>query len=98
MLHWGAQPIHDFISNNQWQTMDSYLQVTVLAVDVAATSTITTLRTSIKSTALPRIIWPGRQVNGVLFSTGQNQGLSSLGLACMILILSCNVLVSQGLF
>lgn len=49
MSYWGPQPILDFMSNSQLQTLAPPSRPTTLAVDVAAASGITTLVTSVMS-------------------------------------------------
>lgn len=53
MSYWGPQPILDFMSNHQWQTSAPSSRPTTLAVDVAATSGITTLVTSVMAVPGP---------------------------------------------
>lgn len=48
---WGPQPILDFMSNSQLQTSAPPLRPMTLAINVAATSGITTLVTSVTSVA-----------------------------------------------
>ncbi|KAJ0104081.1 hypothetical protein J7T55_007007 [Diaporthe amygdali] len=49
MSNWGAQPILDFMSNGQWQSQTATLPLlsATPSVDMAATSSITTLVTSV---------------------------------------------------
>lgn len=100
MSYWGAQPIVDFMSNSQWQTVDSPPQTTMLAVDVAASSPITTLRTSFMPTALPTAARSERRpIPTAVASAAGNAGLfSSFGFVYSLLVSCSAVLLSQDLF
>lgn len=91
MVHWGPQPILDFMSNSQWQTSAPPLQLTPLAVDVAAASGVTTLVTSVTAASSST---SSRKTGSVGFSTSMAasgaEKLPSCNLVFQIVItLSC---------
>lgn len=95
MSHWAAQPILDFMSNSQWQTETSPPQATMLAVDAAASSTITTLRTSFMPTAFPTAArCERRAVSAAVASAAGKAGLSPrFGFVHLFFVFACSVLL-----
>lgn len=96
MSYWGPQPILEFMSNSQWQTSALPLRPTTLAVDVAAASGSTTLRTSVTAVASPtrsRAMSFACSATFMAISGAEEALVSSLVVRVVLAVLGCIAVV-----